>query len=297
MEVLHSELLNAIGDLNLAQDSKDLLLATLAEGGKTIAPYHALELLRLVDTLGVGKFLRLISLQKTQLLENLINLIRQGHSERVSRVCYIFYEGTLPPKAASYPLPEGMVRDLIKWVNVEKAQKVREILWAIIFRKEMGLATFAKITDVTAGLCEKDPITRNNVIRFLFHHFTPDKVLDSLFQYSVASGKRVPGVVFKRYVSLLNDREDLQQKKYILKRILSTAKLDDKEIDLLFSDYLNSLNRFDLIRLLSSSDGSSPRITDLKREGMQKGFFLNYQRTVSSLHGSFGERISRVMQA
>jgi len=59
----------------------------------------------------------------------------------------------------------------------------------------MGLATFAKISDVTAGLCEKDPITRNNVIRFLFDHFTPDEVLDSLFQYSVASGKRVPGVV------------------------------------------------------------------------------------------------------
>jgi hypothetical protein len=297
MEILHSALLNAIGDLNLARDSKDLLLATLAEGGKTIAPYHALELLRLVDTLRVGKFPRLIPLQKTQLLENLVNLIRQNHREWVSRICYIFYEETLPPKDASYPLPEGMIRDLIKWVNVEKAQKVREILWAILLRKETGLAAFAKVADVTAGLCEKDPITRNNVIRFLFDHFNPEAVVDSLFEYSMASGKRVPGVVFKRYVSLLKDQEDLQQKKCILERILSTANLDGKEIDLLFSDYMNSLNRFDLIRLLSSSDGSSPRIADLKREGMQKGFFLNYQRTVSSLHGSFGERISRVMQA
>ena len=297
MEVLHSELLNAIGDLNLAQDSKDLLLATLAEGGKTIAPYHALELLRLVDTLGVGKFLRLISLQKTQLLENLINLIRQGHSERVSRVCYIFYEGAFPREAVSSRLPKAMTRDLLRWVNMEKAEKVREILWAIIFRKEMGLAAFAKITDVTAGLCEKDPITRNNIIRFLFDHFTPDEVLDSLFQYSVASGKRVPGVVFKRYVSLLNDREDLQQKKCILERILNTATLDDKEIAHIFSDYMNSLNRFDLIRLFSSSDTLSPRIADLKRAGMQMGFFFKYQRTVSSHHGSFCERISRVMQA
>ena len=82
------------------------------------------------------------------------------------------------------------------------------------------MATFAKITDVTAGLWEKDPITRNNVIRFLFDHFTPCEVLDSLFQYSVASGKRVPGVTFKRYVSLLKDREDLQQKKCILNTLL-----------------------------------------------------------------------------
>ena len=190
-----------------------------------------------------------------------------------------------------------MTRDLIKWVNVEKAQKVREILWAILLRKEMELAAIAKITDVTAALCEKDPITRNNVIRFLYDHFTPDEVLESLFQYSVASGKRVPGVVFKRYVSLLKDRVDLQQKKYILERILSSAKLDDKEIDLLFSDYMNSLNRFDLIRLLSSSDRSSPRIADLKRAGMQMGFFFKYQRTVSSHHGSLCERISLVMQA
>ena len=161
----------------------------------------------------------------------------------------------------------------------------------------MGLATFAKISDVTAGLCEKDPITRNNVIRFLFDHFTPDEVLDSLFQYSAASGKRVPGVVFKRYVSLLNDREDLQQKKCILERILNTATLDDKEIAHIFSDYMNSLNRFDLIRLFSSSDTLSPRIADLKRAGMQMGFFFKYQRTVSSHHGSFCERIRLVMQA
>jgi hypothetical protein len=95
---------------------------------------------------------------------------------------------------------------------------------------------------------------------------------------------------------LLNDREDLQQKKCILERILSTAKLDDKEIDLLFSDYMNSLNRFDLIRLLSSSDGSSPGIADLKQKGMQKGFFFNYQRTPSSHHDSFRERIRLVVQ-
>ena len=295
MEV-HTELRKALGDLNLTQESRELLQATLVGEGRAMAPNDALRLMWLLERLRSDRFMRLIPLQKTQLLENLVTLIRQVRREWVSKVCYIFYEGDFPPKGASYLLPEGMTRDLIKWVNVEKAQKVREILWAILLRKEMKLAAIVKITDVAAGLFEKDPITRNNVIRFLFDHFTPNDVLDFLFQYSVVSGKRVPGVAFIRYVSLIKDREDLQQKKHLLERILNTATLDDKEIDLIFSEYINSLNRFDLIRMLSSSDESSPRIADLKRKGMQKGFFFNDQRTTSPHHDSFPERIRRVMQ-
>jgi hypothetical protein len=297
MEALHPELREIVSDLDLSQESRGLLLEILVGEGKTIVPNDALRLIWLLDRLRAGGIPAVILIQKTHLLENLLNLIRQDHKEWVSRVCYILYEGTLSRQHFSSVLPHGMIRDLLRWVNLERTDKAREILWSILLRKEIGLATFAKIFDVAAGLWEKDPITRNNIIRFLIDNFRPDEVVESLFQYSVASGKRVPGVAFKRYVSLLKDREDLQQKKCILERLLDTATLDDKEIAQIFSDYMNSLNRFDLIRLLSLAEGTSTRIANLMQKGAQVGFLLNFQKTTSSHHGSFPERISRVMQA
>jgi len=296
MEVLHPELRKVVSDLELTQESRDLLLATLIGEGKTIAPNDALGLLWLLGSLRSDGILGLIPLQKTHSLENLITLIRHGHEEWVSRVCYILYEGDLPPQRTSSFLPEGTIRDLLRWVNAEKSEKVRESLWAILLRKDVGLAIVAKIPDVAIGLCEKDPITRNNVIRFLFDHFPPDEVVESLFQYSMASGKRVPGVAFKRYVSLLKEQDGPQQKKYILERILSTAQLDDTEIAQIFSDYMNSLNRFDLIRLLSSSAGSPPRIADLRGKGRQMGFPFDHEKTTSPHHDSFRQRICLLKQ-
>lgn len=296
MEALHQELRKVVSDLDLAQESRNLLLVTLIGEGKAIALKDALGLLWLADRLRSNGILGVISLQKTQQLEKFITLIRQGHKEWAGKVCCILYEGTLAPKGASSPLPKGMIRDLLRWVNMEKAQKVRESLWAILLRKEMGLATFAKVADVAAGLSEKDPITRNNVIRFLFDHFPPNEVIDSLFQYSMASGKRVPGLVFKRYASMLKDQEDMQQKKYILEKILSTAKLDDKEIDQIFSEYMNRMNRFDLIRLLSAAGGSQSRIANVNRKGRQMGFSFGFQKMTSTHHNSFRKRISLLMQ-
>ena len=296
MKLLPPELRKVVSDLHLAQESKDLLLATLIGERKTIVPNGALGLLWLLDSLRSDGFLGLIPLQKTQLLENFITLIRHSHEECASRVCYILYEGTLAQRRASFLLPEGMIKDLLRWINAERAEKVRESLWAILLRKDVGLATVAKIADVAIGLFEKDPIARNNVIRFLFEHFTPEQVIDSLFQYSLASGKRVPGVVFKRYVSLLKDQEDHQQKKYILERILSTAELDDKEMDQIFSDYMNSLNRFDLIRLLSTAGVRAPQIVDLKRKGRQMGFLFDHGSTAFAHNNPFRKRISLLMQ-
>ena len=263
MDHLLPELRKVMSDLDLTQESRGLLLETLIGKGKAVVPNDALRLIGLLQNLRSGGLMKLVPLQKTQLLENLVNLIRQGKKEQGRRICYILYEGNLPPQGTLSLLPEGMIRDLLRWVNTERTDKVREILWAILLGKDSGLAAVAKTADVATGLCEKDPITRNNVIQFLWDRFSPDEVVDSLFQYSMTSGKKIPGVVFKRYAGLLKGQEDQQQKKYILEKILGTARRGDKEIDQIFSDYMNSLNRFDLIRLLSASADGSSRIAEL----------------------------------
>jgi hypothetical protein len=291
----HAELRSLVSDLDLAQGAKDLLLATLLEEGEKIAP-NSVMLIRLLDSLKSNRFLSLIPVEKTHLLENLVGAIRQGNKEWVSRVCYAVYEGTLPPRHTSSLLPEGMIGDLLRWVNKEKSEKVRECLWAILLRNDAGLANVAKVSDVAAGLCERDPINRNNVIRFFFDHFPPEEVVDSLYQYSMASGKRIPGIVFKRYADLIKDQLDQQQKKYILEKILSTAKLNDTEIVQIFSEYMNSLTRFDLIRLLSTPGGSFSRIAELKSKGRQMGLPFDHVSAAFAQNRPFRKRISLLMQ-
>ena len=294
MEALHPELRRVMSALPLAQESRDVLFATMmVEKGRP--PYRALRLLWLLDSIRERAIPALILLQKIEWLGNLLTLMRQGHNDWVRKACYILYEGTLPQENSAAAFPKGMVQDLLKWANAEKAEKVREILWAVLLRKEVGLASFAKTADVAAGLCEKDPITRNNVIRFLFEHFTPEQVLDSLLQYSMATGKRIPGVVFRRYVCLLKNRGDLPEKKSILEKMLCTAMLDEREMDQIFSEYINSLNRFDLIRLVSFRDGCQPRIAEFRRKRRQMTFAFDEGKIVPSFHEGFRERISAMM--
>lgn len=297
MEGLNPELRMVVRDLDLAQESKALLIKMLAGEGKTIASSGALKVIWLADSLRKGRFQALVTLEKKHLLENLLSRLRQGENGWVSSFCYILYEGSLPPMGVSSPLPRGMIRDLLNGVSMEKGESIREILWAILLRKEIGLASFAGVAEFAAGLCEKDPMTRNNIIRFLLDHFAPAQVVDALFQYSVACGKRIPGTALRRYVCLLKDKVDLRQRKHILERILRSARLDEKEIDQIFTEYMNTLNRFDLVRLSSSScPGSRPRIEQLMPKSAQMEFPLDRQKTCFPHHVGFRQRICSLIQ-
>jgi hypothetical protein len=292
---VNSELRSLVSGLDLAEESKELLFSTLLGGGETISGSDSTALLCLLDSLRSNRFLGLIPVEKTRLLENLVDLIRQGQKEWVSSVCYVLYEGTLPPWPVSSFLPEAMTVDLLRWVNMDKSDKVRETLWAILLRKDVRLGIAARIADVVTGLFEKDPITRNNIIRFIFDHFSPDEVMDSLFQYSLASGKRIPSVVFKRYASLVKDQEDRQQKKYGLEKILSSAKLDDKDTAQIYSEYMHTLNRFELIRLLSGLTGLHSRFAELECTGDQMGFPFDHGDEALACHNPLRRRISLLM--
>jgi hypothetical protein len=100
---------------------------------------------------------------------------------------------------------------------------------------------------------------------------------------------------FRRYAGLLKDRKDLLQKKYVLERVPSNANIEDREMDQIFSEYMNSLNRFDLVRLSSSSDGDAVRIGDLKRKAWQMDFLFDLRKTASTYHDHFRERVSKLV--
>ncbi|MBN2032652.1 MAG: hypothetical protein JW836_05195 [Deltaproteobacteria bacterium] len=290
MKDIHPELRTVIGALHLEEGPGKLLIETVA--GKETSPHAALQLIWLVEDLRAKSIPNLILLQKKGLLENVLNLIRQGHKEWVGRVCHLLYERRLPKPGNASLLPAGMIRDLLEWVKREKAEKVREILWAVLLRKRIGLEEVAKAADLAPALCETDPITRNNAVRFLFDHFTPEEVVESLFHFSILTGRSVPGLAYRRYVSLLKAQGALLQNIEIVKRILCSGTLDDQDIQRIFLEYVNGLNRFDLVRLFSSPDSAFPRLPDLRRKGAQLGFLFDVRKTLSPHHGSFRSRCS-----
>jgi len=287
---IHSELHRIIGALRLGEGPRRLLFAAVSEKGKS--PYAALELLWLVEDLRAEAATALALFQRKELLQNLLSLARNGHKDWVARVCHLLYEGSHPQKKSGGFLPLEMIRDLLQWVNGEQREKLREIIWAVLLQKGVGLDQVAKVADLAPALCEADPITRNNAVRFLYEHFPPEEVVGSLVQFSVASGKSVPSVAYRRFVSLLKGQGGLKQNKEVVNRILSSATLEERHIKEIFLDYVTNLNRFELIRLLCSSDKPLPRLADLGHKGGQMGFPFDARKRVTLSRESFSERCS-----
>jgi hypothetical protein len=192
-------------------------------------------------------------------------------------------KGAIHFKKAAVSCRLGMIRDLLQWVKGEQREKVREIIWAVLLQKGVGLDSVAKVADLAPALCEADPITRNNAVLFLYEHFPPEEVVGSLVQFSVLSGRSVPSVAYRRYVSLLKGQGGLERNKEVVNRILSSATLEERHIKEIFLDYVSSLNRFDLIGSCLPRDGSFSGISDLRRKGGQMGFPFDVRKTLQFL--------------
>jgi hypothetical protein len=292
---IHSEIRRIISALRLEEEPRRLLFTAVSEKGKS--SYAALELLWLFGDLRAEAATELALFQRKELLQNLLSLARNGHKDWVGRVCHLLYEGSHAQKKSGGFLPLEMIRDLLQWVKGEQREKVREIIWAVLLQKGVGLDQVAKVADLAPALCEADPITRNNAVLFLYEHFPPGEVVGSLVQFSVASGKSVPSVAYRRYVSLLKGQGGLNQNKEVVNRILSSATLEERHIKEIFLDYVTSLNRFELIGLLCSSGRAFPRISDLSGKDGQISFPFDVRRTLSLHRGSFQERCSSLLMA
>lgn len=288
MEAITPELARAVKDLRSAEEFKELLLATISEAGTS--PSVALRLIRLVETLRSGTASEPVPAEKKVLLENFLDLLKQNDREWVCRLCGILYEEGLPMEKSPSSLPEAMIRDLLEWVNREKSEKIREILWTVLFRKDLGAGACAGVEDVAAALCESDPMTRNNAVRFLFDHFTPESVIESLVRFSAASGRRISGIAFRRYLGLLEEPGSLLSKKENLEKILSSADLETGDVQELFSEALSRYSRFDLVRLQTSLNGLLPANARGKRGQLDLPFA--YRKPASTKQHVFSRRIS-----
>jgi hypothetical protein len=289
------EFRKALAGVDLHRETFLRLLSLLEEEGESIPLRRRMKLVKLVCRLKSHACMALTAVDKRELFGNLLDLVKQGQEEWTGRVCWLVHGGRLPPKRGPHVLPEEMVGVLVKLVNTERSERVREILWTLLLRRGIRLETFVGTTDVISGLSENNPVIRNKMARFLFDHFRPDQVLEAALQHSLIGQRKIPGVALNRYAGLLTGKEALEHKKLLLAEILDSCEIEDEEIDRVWSDYLRRLNRFDLIRATSPCNSGAKWLSELKRKSRQMAFAFNDQAIIPSSHEGFRERICAMM--
>ena len=292
--MMPTEIRKAVAGLDLSREISLALLKVTEEEGLGIPWPRKIKLLKLVCLLRSNACTALSGVRKRELFGNLLDLLKQGQEEWAVRICRLAHGGRPQPKKGLPAFPEEMVDLLVKLVNTEKSERVREILWALLLRRSMRLETIAGAEDVISGLSENNPVLRNRVARFLFDHFSPDHVLEVVLRNALNDGRRIPGVALKRYADLLAVKEAVDHKKALLVDVLGACEFKDEEIDRVWSDYLKGLNRFDLIRAACPCNSGASWLSELKRKSRQMAFAFDEGAITPSPHRGFAERISAI---
>ena len=294
-KMMPTEIRIAIAGLDLPREISAGLLNVMEEEGPGIPWSRKIKLLKLVCLLRSNACTSLGAVHKRELFGNLLDLLKQGQEEWAVKICCLVHAEKPRPRKGLPAFPEDMVDLLVKLVNTEKSERVREILWALLLRRDMRLENLAGAEDVISGLSENNPVTRNRVARFLFDHFSPDHVLEIVLEHALNEGRRIPGVALKRYADLLAGKEALDHKKALLSDVLDACEFKDDEMDRVWSDYLKGLSRFDLIRAERLCRSGARWLSGLKRKSRQMAFAFDEGTIIPSPHRGFAERISAIV--
>jgi hypothetical protein len=260
-----------------------------------IPEYKAFRLILLLKKLGTDRLRVLSTVEKKELLGNLFHFFAYGKEENISHICYLFFEGRLRAEKSEFLLPKKMIKALINAGKGERTEDVKELIWGLLFMKEVGLNEYISPGELFFGIWSGNPIFRNNVIRFLFTHFHPDTIVTDLIRYMSETDRSLTPHVFKRLIGLAIKEEDLKQKMHLLTGVLNYSQLVDGEIDQVWSDYLRTLSRFELIKTLSSNNRDLAWIEDLRQKNAQLSFGFKSHHDMSFSYGSFQDRVAAIL--
>ena len=131
-----------------------------------IPEYKAFRLILLLKKLGTDRLRVLSTVEKKELLGNLFHFFAYGKEENISHICYLFFEGRLRAEKSEFLLPKKMIKALINAGKGERTEDVKELIWGLLFMKEVGLNEYISPGELFFGIWSGNPIFRNNVIRF-----------------------------------------------------------------------------------------------------------------------------------
>ena len=279
---------------NCDRSTTVLFKEILGAEAKTIPKFKLWRMRALLDSLRSGGFSTLSTSQKQTLLENFREWITSQRKDLLFRACAFFFEADSGENGAPSTLPRKMVQALLEFAHKEKADTIRDRILALLMRKESRAQELAEIDSLIFGLWSNDPLVRGKLIRFLFHHFDPRSVIESMVRYNAKTGKRLARHMLRQLSGLLDGETELRHKKEFLSEILRISNLDHGELDRVWSDYLNSLNRFELILVLNAVSAAPLWMEDLKTKEAQLSLNFRAPDCVSQARSEFRPRVKAI---
>jgi len=260
MEHNCSDLEKAVRETGLSHSSLKRTLELL-ENLQDIPRLMALKLLRFLQDVKVGRFQFLSTVEKTALLENFHYVMRGEREGTVSEICHLFFE----QGGSSHLLPRTMRDALVDLLVSSRTDVVREITWRVVAGREPRLASLVSPQQVISALWSENPIFRNNVVEFLFHHFTPAQISTAISHYTAATGKTLCPEVLKRVIAMGGVELEQEKKKWLLTDIMKASDRRNEAIEEIWSDFLKGLSRFDRIRAFQDAAVEMSWAEELKK--------------------------------
>jgi hypothetical protein len=259
-----SDLGAAVDGIGFSAERRKRILALLQEA-RDIPRFKVSKLLRFLRAIRLGRFVFLSTVEKTVLLENFLYLMRGGQETTVSEICRLFFEADQTGTSSSCSLPRTVTAVLVDLFKTKAHDPVREVAWRILDGREPRLASLISPSQIISALWSENPIFRNTMVKFLFHHFNAAEITSAVAGYTAATGEPLPSKVLKRIIALGGSELEREKKKYLLTNLIKASDTNDKAIEEIWSDYLKGLTRFDMIRAYQAGTVEMTWVDDLKK--------------------------------
>ena len=187
-----------------------------------------------------------------------------------------------------------MVMELVEAGKMARSEGIKTIIWDLLWRQGGRLAKIVSPNDLTFVLWLNDPITRGKLIMFMFQHFTPDMVMEAICKEISETGRTFPSKISGQFIGLAEAGVEFKKKKRLLPNIMTKTKLTNKEIESVWSEYLKSRNRYELIEIFSSETNNSDLMESFARNWKQLSFDFAPGKDVSSMSESFLSRVHAI---
>jgi len=291
MDGLHGDLEAAMETAGLSERAADQVVAILRHASNRIPAYKGARLLGFLSSLKTGTFLSLTSRKRT-FLENFTELLN-WNNRPVSSICHLFFGGTCPQEKAEVQLPEEMVKELLKAGQTERNDRVKILVWDLLLKAGDQVAGLVSPEDIAFALWLDAPVTRNKLILFVVRYFGAGKAMKAFWAYASKNGRTIPVTICREFMELVRAETQMKYRMNILPGIREGPGLSYEEMDRLWSDYLNSQNRFELIRILMSDHGPN-LMAQLKDVKAQLAFNFRPAKGHSDGTAAFASRVHAI---
>lgn len=229
--------------------------------------------------------------EKRTLCESFIDLWTHRDRKTIARVCRLFFEGTFRPEDQA-ALPEGMIQALVQTGRSEKSGGARVRIWDLLIKSVPELQGYISASDLIFGFWVDDPVSRRNIVRYLFASFPPEAVLEALKKHAGRLRKTMlsPSLFHSSDVKALP-----KARPGIMAEILHQSGLDPADKERFLSIVAPILNRFDLIRAIPHLPRSQMAFAGRTPRHVQLCFDLDVHCAEETVPPGFRARVKAVM--